>query len=65
MTDKPERKITPSDLRRQAEQMIEDGTMPELEDLLRAVAKARERYQQTILNARHGRRSESRPPEVK
>jgi hypothetical protein len=52
---------TPSDLRRQAEQMIEDCTMPELEDLLRAVAKACERYQQKILGARHGRRSESRP----
>jgi formate hydrogenlyase subunit 4 len=52
---------TPSDLRRQAEQMIEDGTMPELEGLLRAVAKARERYQQRILGARHRGRSESRP----
>ena len=38
---KSENKITPSDLRRQAEAMIAAGTMPSLETVLKAMAEVR------------------------
>jgi hypothetical protein len=41
------KKITPSDLRRLAQAMLRDGSMPTLETLLEAVAEAREKYAQT------------------
>ena len=49
---KPENKISPSDLRRQAEAMIAAGTMPSLETVLKAVAESRAEYQDAILQAR-------------
>jgi hypothetical protein len=39
-----EPKIKPSDLRKQAQAMIRDGSMPSLETLLQAVADTREKY---------------------
>lgn len=41
---KQEPKITPSDLRRQAEAMVANETMPSLETVLAAVASTREEY---------------------
>lgn len=49
---KRESKITPSDLRRQAEAMIAAGTMPSLETVLKAVAESRTEYRDAILQAR-------------
>ncbi len=48
-------KITPTDLRDQAEQLVRDGKMPTLEQLLAAVAETREKYTAKILEARHVR----------
>ena len=42
------KKIKPSDLRREAQAMIRDGSMPSLETLLQTVADAREKYAQQI-----------------
>jgi len=42
------KKIKPSDLRREAQTMIRDGSMPSLETLLQAVADAREKYAEQI-----------------
>lgn len=42
-------KITPSDLRRQAEALIAAGRMPSLDALLTAVAEARAKYKASIL----------------
>ena len=50
---KSENKITPSDLRRQAEAMIAAGTMPSLETVLQAVAESRAEYRGAILQARN------------
>jgi hypothetical protein len=44
--------ITPSDLRRQAETMIADGTMPDLATVLKAISETREKYTDRILAAR-------------
>ena len=46
-------KLTPSDLRRQAEALIADGRMPSLDELLTAVAEARTNYSTAILASRN------------
>ncbi len=48
-------KITPTDLRNQAEQLIRDGKMPTLEQLLAAVTETRQKYTTKILEARHAK----------
>lgn len=48
---KQEPKITPSDLRRQAEAMVASGTMPSLETVLAAVASVRQVYRPRIREA--------------
>jgi hypothetical protein len=40
--------IKPSDLRKQAEELIQSGYMPKLEDLLQAVAETRQKYKPQI-----------------
>jgi hypothetical protein len=45
-------KITPSDLKKQAEELHAAGKLPSLEDVLQAVAGVREKYQGQILEAR-------------
>ncbi len=52
MKSKTQPKITPSDLRRQAESMVAAGTMPSLETVLQAVAQTRAKYVPLILEAR-------------
>lgn len=42
--DSMEKKISPSDLRTQAQSLIAAGKMPKLEELLGAVASTREKY---------------------
>lgn len=49
---KREPKITSSDLRRQAEAMVANGTMPSLETVLAAVASTREEFRPIICEAR-------------
>ena len=44
-------KITPSDLRRQAETMVAAGTMPSLEAVVKAIAESRAEYRDAILQA--------------
>jgi hypothetical protein len=55
MTQEP--KITPTELRRQAEAMVAAGTMPSLETVLEAVTEVRVKYVPLIkavrLEARH------------
>jgi len=46
------KKIKPSDLRREAQAMIRDGSMPSLETLLQAVADVREKYARQIRASR-------------
>ncbi len=46
------KKITPSDLRKQAAELIAAGKMPKLEELLSAVAESREKCVPKILKAR-------------
>src|SRR5712692_7712713 len=46
------RHIKPSDLRAQAEKLIADGMMPDLNSLLDAVGQIRTKYQPKILEAR-------------
>ena len=46
------RHIKPSDLRAQAEKLIADGMMPDLDGLLDAVGQIRSEYQPKILEAR-------------
>jgi hypothetical protein len=48
-----EKKITARQLREQAEALIAHGQMPTLGQLLKAVAKTREKYAPLILEARH------------
>jgi hypothetical protein len=45
-------KIKPSDLAAQAAELHQQGKMPSLEDVLSAVAEAREKYADKILAAR-------------
>jgi hypothetical protein len=47
-----EKTITVSDLRKQAEEMLKNGTMPSLDTVLQAVAETREKYLPKILKAR-------------
>jgi hypothetical protein len=49
---KSKKKLTASDLQRQAEAMIAAGTMPSLEAVLKAVAESRAEHQDAILQAR-------------
>jgi hypothetical protein len=44
--------IKPSDLKREAERLIQSGEMPTLDELLDAVEAVRERYRAQILRAR-------------
>jgi hypothetical protein len=44
--------IKPSDLKREAERLIQAGEMPTLDELLDAVEAVRERYRAQILRAR-------------
>jgi len=44
--------IKPSDLKREAERLIQAGEMPTLDELLDAVEAVRERYRTQILRAR-------------
>jgi 16S rRNA A1518/A1519 N6-dimethyltransferase RsmA/KsgA/DIM1 with predicted DNA glycosylase/AP lyase activity len=46
------KKITPSDLRKRAQQLIESCQMPSLDELLQAVFEARRKYVTQILKAR-------------
>jgi hypothetical protein len=46
------KRIKPSDLRREAQRLIETGHMPSLEDLLTAIASARAKYVPQIKAAR-------------
>ena len=46
------KKLTASDLQRQAEAMVAAGTMPSLEAVLKAVAESRAEYRGAILRAR-------------
>lgn len=44
--------ITPTELREQAQQLIESGRMPSLDEVLKAVSEARRKYVPQILAAR-------------
>jgi len=44
--------IKPSDLKREADRLIQAGEMPTLDELLDAVEAVRERYRAQILRAR-------------
>lgn len=44
--------IKPSDLKRQAQELVASGQMPAIEDVLKAIADSRKRYQKPILDAR-------------
>ena len=46
------KKITPSDLRKRADELIETGKMPPLEAVLQAVAETRKKFVPQILKAR-------------
>jgi len=46
------KKITPSDLRKQAQRLIESSQMPTLDELLQAVIETRRKYVTQILAAR-------------
>ena len=59
MTQEP--KITPSDLRRQAEAMVAAGTMPSLETVLEAVAVSRLKYRDKLLQARREHEARQKP----
>ena len=48
-----EPKFTVSDLERQANELHASGKMPSLEDVLKAVAEAREKYSDKIKAARN------------
>jgi hypothetical protein len=50
-----EKKITASDLRHQAEQLIASGKMPSMEQLLQAVTETRKKYVPLIIEARGSR----------
>jgi len=56
---KSKKKITLSDLRRQAEAMLADGTMPNLEAVLEAVAEVRAIYQPLIREVRQKRQTKA------
>lgn len=56
MSDK---KITPTDLRTQAQELIAAGKMPKLEDLLSAVADTRGKYQAQLKAAQKSNLTQS------
>jgi hypothetical protein len=56
--------ITPSDLRRTAAELVNQGQLPSLEELLAAIADTRKKYSQRIIDARHGLGSEVLAPTV-
>jgi hypothetical protein len=58
------KKIKPSDLRRQAERMLREGSMPSLDTVLQAVADAREEYSAEIKGSRNRRGKQRRPHRV-
>ena len=45
-------KISPADLKKQAQKLIQQGKMPSLEELLPAVAYTRKKYSKQIVSAR-------------
>lgn len=47
-----EKKITPTELQAQAEQLLKEGKMPNAKALLEAVAKVRKKYGPAIEKAR-------------
>jgi len=47
-----ERKITPSDLRREAQRLLLAGKMPSLDELLTVVASTRKKFAPKIITAR-------------
>jgi hypothetical protein len=49
---KAEKKIKASDLRAQAQQLIDSGRMPSLDELLKAVVETRRKYLLQILAVR-------------
>jgi hypothetical protein len=49
------RQVTPSDLRRQAQQLIATGQMPTFAQVLEAVAETRRKYADKIIAARRAR----------
>ena len=49
-----EPKIKPSDLKREATKLIRRGQLPSLETLLTAIAEAREKFGEEIIQARRG-----------
>jgi hypothetical protein len=50
------KKITPTDLRQRAQQLIDSGRMPPLEDLLAAIAETTTKFLPLIAAARAERR---------
>ena len=46
------KKITPTDLRQQAQQLIDSGRMPSLDEVLQAVCETRRKYTAQILAVR-------------
>lgn len=44
--------IKPSDLKKQAQDLVASGQMPKLEDVLKAVADSRKKYSKQIVDAR-------------
>ncbi len=47
------KKITPTDFRAQAQQLIDSGRMPSLDELLKVVVETRRKYRPMILAARN------------
>lgn len=48
-----EKLITPTDLKNKAQELINKGEMPSLEEVLKAVGEVREKYRDKILVARN------------
>ena len=44
--------ITPNELRRLAQRLLDAGEMPSLDDLLKVIAESREKYASAIAEAR-------------
>ena len=59
-----EKLIAPSDLRKTAAELVNQGQLPSLEELLAAIADTRKKYSQKIIDARHGLGSEVLAPTV-
>ena len=52
--------IAPSDLKKSAAELVNQGKMPSLDDLLSAVGDTRKKYSQKIIDARHNIGPESK-----